>query len=83
MALSIKSDEADDLARQLATETGESLTNAVVTALWERLEREHARKGPRMRARLRRLQSDVAALPVIDSRSPEEIVGYDSAGLPT
>jgi antitoxin VapB len=30
MALSIKSDEADRLARELAAETGESLTEAVV-----------------------------------------------------
>jgi len=36
--LSIKSDEADRLARELAAETGESLTEAVVIALRERLE---------------------------------------------
>ena len=29
-----------------------------------------------------RLAADVAALPVADSRAPEEIVGYDDAGLP-
>ena len=39
MALSIKHDEADRLARALARETGESLTEAVVTALRERLGR--------------------------------------------
>ncbi|MGH3687482.1 MAG: type II toxin-antitoxin system VapB family antitoxin [Pseudonocardiaceae bacterium] len=55
MALSIKSDEVDCLARELAAETGESLTEAVVTALRERLMREHARRGPRMSVRLRRL----------------------------
>ena len=33
MALSIKSDEADRLARELAAETGETLTEAVVLAL--------------------------------------------------
>ena len=43
MALSIKSDEADRLARELAAETGETLTEAVETALKERLDREHAR----------------------------------------
>ena len=42
MALSIKSDEADQLARELAAETGETLTEAVVIALRERLDREHA-----------------------------------------
>lgn len=82
MALSIKSDEADRLARALAAETGESLTEAVVGALQERLAREHARRGPRMSARLRRLQADVATLPVRDPRPPDEILGYDDDGVP-
>ncbi|MGH4018199.1 MAG: type II toxin-antitoxin system VapB family antitoxin [Pseudonocardiaceae bacterium] len=81
MALSIKSDEADRLARELSAETGESLTEAVVVALQERLAREHARRGPRMHARLRKLQADVATLPVLDRRAPDEILGYDD-GLP-
>ena len=46
MALSIKSDEADRLARELAAETGETLTEAVVVALKERLDREHAGTRP-------------------------------------
>ena len=82
MALSIKSDEADQLARELAAETGETLTEAVVIALRERLDREHARHAASMRTRLARLAADVAALPVADSRAPEEIIGYDDAGLP-
>jgi hypothetical protein len=52
MALSIKSDEADRLARELAAETGETLTVAVVIALRERLDREHSRHGAGMQARL-------------------------------
>ncbi|HEY4114558.1 MAG TPA: type II toxin-antitoxin system VapB family antitoxin [Rhizomicrobium sp.] len=40
MALSIKSDEADQLARQLSQVTGESMTEAVTKSLRERLERE-------------------------------------------
>jgi antitoxin VapB len=82
MALSIKSDEADQLARELAAETGETLTEAVVIALRERLDREYARHATGMRTRLARLAAEVAALPVADSRTPDEIVGYDDAGLP-
>ena len=82
MALSIKSDEADQLARELAAETGETLTEAVVIALRERLDREHARHVASMRTRLARLAADVATLPAADSRAPEEIIGYDDAGLP-
>jgi antitoxin VapB len=82
MALSIKSDKADRLARKLAAETGETLTEAVEIALSERLDREQGKRAGSMRARLRRLAADVAALPVADSRSPEEIIGYGDAGLP-
>jgi antitoxin VapB len=82
MALSIKSDEADRLARELAAETGETLTEAVEIALRERLDREHGRHAASMRTRLMRLAADVAALRVADNRAPEEIIGYDDTGLP-
>ncbi len=39
MALNIKNDEVDRLARELAKATGESITDAVLTAISERLER--------------------------------------------
>ena len=45
MALSIKTEEADRLARVLSQLTGESLTRAVTIALRERLERERARRA--------------------------------------
>jgi hypothetical protein len=35
-----------------------------------------------MRAQLARLAADVAALPVADGRAPDDIIGYDDAGLP-
>lgn len=82
MALSIKSNEADRLARQLAAETGETLTEAVETALRDRLDREHARHAASMRTRLKRLAADVAALQIADDSTPEDIIGYDGAGLP-
>jgi antitoxin VapB len=83
MALSIKSDEADRLARQVAAATGESLTDAVVGSLRERLERLRAIQGPSLVERLRRLQDEAGALEVLDPREPDEILGYDSDGLPT
>ena len=45
MALSIKTAEADALARSLARLTGESMTDAVTAALRERLTRERARRA--------------------------------------
>jgi antitoxin VapB len=45
MALSIKAEEADLLARRLARLTGETMTDAVTVALRERLAREEARRA--------------------------------------
>jgi len=83
MALSIKNDDADRLARQLAATTGESLTDAVLLALRERLQREEAKRRVGVGDRLRRLAAEVAELPVVDDRSAEEILGYDERGLPS
>ena len=80
MALSIKNDEADRLARELAAITGESITEAIVEALRERLERH--RTGPRISDRLRRMVKEVAAYPIVDSRTADEILDYDDQGLP-
>jgi antitoxin VapB len=81
VALSIKHDEADRLARQLAKETGESLTDAVVTALRERLDRvRRPRRTARLREELRLLQERVSALPVLDARTPDRILGYGDDG---
>jgi antitoxin VapB len=83
VALSIKHEDADRLARALARETGESLTEAVVTALRERLERvRRPRRAKRLQAEIRAIQKRVAALPVLDARSAAEILDYDEQGLP-
>lgn len=82
VALSIKSDEADRLAREVAAATGETLTDAVVGSLRERLERLRALQGPSPADRIRRLQREVRDLEVRDTRAPEEILDYDVDGLP-
>lgn len=85
MALSIKNQETEKLARELARTTGKSLTQVVTEALRDRLVREVGHKGDReqVRAEIRRIQARVAALPVLDERTPDEIIGYDEHGLPS
>lgn len=81
MALSIKSDRADQLARELANLTGESLTDAVLHSLEERL---HRQRSQRRRARfVDDLVEQFNALPVLDGRSSDDIIGYDEHGLPS
>jgi antitoxin VapB len=83
MALSIKDPEADRLARELASRTGESLTVAVTNALRERLVRQQGRQhGVPLADRLRAIRERCARLTVIDGRPPNEILGYDDRGVP-
>jgi antitoxin VapB len=84
MPLSLDDPETERLARELARLTRESVDAAVRTALAERLERERLRRGqprPRLAERLNELALRCAALPDYDTRSPDEIVGYDENGM--
>jgi len=82
MALKIEDERAERLAQELVRRTGESLEEAVATALEERLTRieQPARRKPDPRT-VDALLSRFRALPDLDSRSPEEILGYDERGL--
>ena len=83
MALSIKNPEADRLARELAAVTGESLSDAVLAALRERLARQAGRRrSAGLRDEIARIQDRIARLPILDRRSDEELLGYDDHGLP-
>lgn len=83
MALSIKHPEADRLARELAARTGETLTEAVVVALRERLARETGRsRAVPLREDLAAIRRRCASLPVLDDRPADELLGYDEHGLP-
>jgi antitoxin VapB len=83
MALNIKDETADQLVRELAAETGESITAAVTIAVRERLERlRGAVPRERRQQELSRIAKRSASRHVLDRRHPEEIVGYGPDGLP-
>lgn len=82
--LNIKNAEAYELAAELASLTGESLTAVVVDALKEKLEREtHSREQQIRLTRLLELARLSSSWPNNDQRTPDEILGYDENGLPT
>ena len=62
MALSIKTEEADQLARQLAALAGETMTEAVTRSLRERLERLQSRRKDNKDERANRLLHTAEAL---------------------
>ena len=84
MALSIKNEEVDRLARELSEVTGESITEAISNALKERLEKETGRRSKnRFREEIDRMQNRVKRLSKLDDRTDEQILGYDEKGVPT
>ncbi|MDQ3522041.1 MAG: type II toxin-antitoxin system VapB family antitoxin [Gemmatimonadota bacterium] len=83
MALSIKNLETERLARELAQVTGESLTEAVTEALRQRMLRETGRANDAtLDADLCAIQERFMRLPVLETGTDEELVGYDEHGLP-
>jgi antitoxin VapB len=84
MGISLKNDKAEKLARQVAAEAGESLTDAIIHALEERLERLERQKGrqtaPDIAGILMKISRRCSSLPDLDTRNAEEILGYDEKG---
>jgi len=78
----IKDEEADRMIRQLAERTGATITDAVKGAVSEKLartplsEKEIAERRAKIEAILARLD----AMPTVDQRSADEIIGYNDKG---
>jgi antitoxin VapB len=83
MALNIRHPEVEELAETLARLTGETKTEAVRRALRDRLGRLRRERAKRRLAdELDAIAQGCAALPVLDRRPVDEILGYDEHGVP-
>jgi antitoxin VapB len=83
MPLSIRNPRAEQLAREVAAESGESMTQAVIHALEEQLQRIRGRRvATDLFDEIMAVSSRCRALPDQDVRSAEEILGYDNNGVP-
>jgi antitoxin VapB len=83
MALNIKNDETQRLARELARLTGESMTAAITQAVRERLDRVRSEHGAGLAERLVKIGKDCAAHLQEPFRSVDhgELL-YNDKGLP-
>ncbi len=82
MALSIKNQRAEQLASEVAKETNETMTEAVIHALEERLERIRGKKTLNdTLERILEISERCHSLPDVDSRSPNEILSYNEHGF--
>ncbi len=98
MPFTIDDPDIERLARDLAAATGEPVPRALAAALRERLDRVRREPDAGIAAAGARpvgaaperpplgsvaeIQAYLAALPDLDPRAPDEILGYDAAGLP-
>ncbi len=84
MALNIKDPVTEKSVRELAATTGEGVTAAIRRAVEERLLRVRKDRGGRsVCEELMAIGVHCAALPDLERRTAEEILGYDEQGLPS
>lgn len=81
--LNIKDPEVYRMVREIADQTGQTLTDVVRHAV----KREHDRvkrtkPDTILIAQLMEIADRCASLPVLDDRSDDEIIGYDEYGVP-
>ena len=84
MAISLRNKKVEELARALAYERGESITEAICEALVARLNQ----LGPERRFErdydiIRTTADRIAALSALSDAPVDEILGYDQHGLPS
>jgi antitoxin VapB len=77
--LYIKNPAAHRMAQQIARRQGVTLSDAVIGALEDKIRKTGQ---PINRAKVDALCNKIAAMPVLDARSAEEILGYDDFGIP-
>ena len=84
VSLNIKNPATVALVDELARRRGISKTAAIHEALTERLHRlgYGSVAQERLLADMRVIRERVASLPELDSRSDEDIIGYDEYGIP-
>ena len=81
--MNIRSAKVDELAQRLARLTGEDVETALERAIEERLSRVVPAVPTDRKAAMASFFERASRLQVLDSRSADEIVGYDRSGLPS
>jgi len=82
MALSIRNKKAETLARKLSAECGLTITQVIIEALEEKLERVCGRKMIDTTFEIiMEISSRCRKLPDIDMRTADEILEYNEQGI--
>ncbi len=82
MAISIRNEKTEKLAREVSLLTGENLTQTITHSLEERLNRLKGRKMTiDLKQEIMLISDRCKSLPDIDPRAPDEILEYDQNGV--
>jgi antitoxin VapB len=82
--LNIKDEKTYALARQLADQSGQSLTRVVHNALEREVQRLALSKRPAVQLQdINEIIDRIAGRPMKDVRAADDIIGYDEDGLPS
>ena len=82
MALSIKNKLVEEQVRNLCSLTGESVTQAILSAVEHRLKSLGNRtRGSGLASALLEIGKECSSLPDLDARTPDEILGYGKDGF--
>ena len=76
--LYVKNPAAHSLAQKVSKKMGVTLTDAVIISLQGQLSQPRPIDWKKVDA----ISTKIAALPVLDSRTDDEILGYDEFGIP-
>lgn len=79
MAMSIRSPKVEGLARDLARKRGRTMTEVIEGALEAETAREQG-LGAALRAQLESISAACSAVPDLDGRPMDEILGYGAEG---
>jgi len=83
MPLSIKNPRAEQLAREVAALSKENLTQVIIHSLEERLERLQGRRTSiDIAEEIMKISRRCSSLPDQDTRTADEILGYNQIGIP-
>ncbi|MGA2882992.1 MAG: type II toxin-antitoxin system VapB family antitoxin [Bryobacteraceae bacterium] len=77
--LYIKNPAAHSLAEKVSKRMGVTLTEAVIHSLQDQLQ---SRTRPIDLNKVNAISRKIATLPILDTRTNDEILGYDEFGLP-
>jgi antitoxin VapB len=81
-AVTIAIRERLDRKREPSRRADGTVIDPVVEEIRERMLRQPLPDPQRVHDAIREIQERIARLPVLDSRTPDEILGYDEFGLP-